>query len=203
MQRRILNPPSKARDGTCILVDGSRVPYYWATVGTPVLSIYCSIISLIITFLKLLLWLNGLRTQSVSMRIWVQSLAFLGELRIQRCHELQRRSWMRLRSDVAMGVVQASSCTSNLTGSLGNSICHRYSPKKKKKKGGKKFTFLNIYWFVLAKTWLLILLFQSNPHVFSCFKRKKHKLKFKSHSGKVTFNNNKLDEQERTTLTPY
>ena len=33
-------------------------------------------------------WLSGLRTQLGSMRTWVQSLASLSGLRIQRCHEL-------------------------------------------------------------------------------------------------------------------
>ena len=40
---------------------------------------------------------------------------------------------MRLRAGVAAGVV--GSCSSDLTPSLGNSICHRCSPKKIKKKG--------------------------------------------------------------------
>ena len=31
----ILNPPSKARDGTHILMDTSLVHYFWATMGTP------------------------------------------------------------------------------------------------------------------------------------------------------------------------
>ena len=41
---------------------------------------------------------------------------------------------MRLGSDVAVAVVQASSCGSDLTPSLGISICHTCSPKKKKKR---------------------------------------------------------------------
>ena len=39
---------------------------------------------------------------------------------------------MQLRSGVAVAVVQAGSCSSNLTPSLGISICCRYSCKKKK-----------------------------------------------------------------------
>jgi len=42
---------------------------------------------------------------------------------------------------MAVTVVQASSCSSDLTPSLGTSICRRYSPKRKKK----------IYLFMLLK----------------------------------------------------
>jgi len=45
---------------------------------------------------------------------------------------------MWLRSIVAMAVVQASSCSSDLTPSLGTSICHRCSHKKEKKEKKKK-----------------------------------------------------------------
>ena len=34
-QHGILNPLSKARDGTCILVDTSQIRFCWATLGTP------------------------------------------------------------------------------------------------------------------------------------------------------------------------
>ena len=34
-QRRILNPLSKARDGTCILMDTSQICSHWAITGTP------------------------------------------------------------------------------------------------------------------------------------------------------------------------
>ena len=34
-QHQILNPLSKAKDGTCILMVISWIPYYWATTGTP------------------------------------------------------------------------------------------------------------------------------------------------------------------------
>ena len=42
------------------------------------------------------------RTQLVSMRMLVQSLASLSELRVQHCCELWCRSQMRLRSQVAV-----------------------------------------------------------------------------------------------------
>ena len=68
------------------------------------------------------------------MRIRVRSLALLNGLRIGRCRELWCRSQMQLGSGVAVLVAQASSCSSYSTLSLGTSICHGCSPKKKKKK---------------------------------------------------------------------
>ena len=53
-------------------------------------------------------------------------------LRIWHCCELWCRSQRRLISWVAVAVAKASSCSSNLTPSLGTSICHRRGPKKKK-----------------------------------------------------------------------
>ena len=69
-------------------------------------------------------------------RLQVRSLALLSELRIRRCPELWCRSQMQFRSCIAMAVVQADSCSSNQTPSLGTSICCRCGPKKcgKKKK---------------------------------------------------------------------
>ena len=62
----------------------------------------------------------------------VQSLASISGLRIQ-CG----MSWTQLgtRVAVALAVVQASSCNSDSTPSLGTSICHECSPKKAR---GKK-----------------------------------------------------------------
>ena len=34
-QHQISNPPSEARDWTCVLMDTSQVRYHWATMGTP------------------------------------------------------------------------------------------------------------------------------------------------------------------------
>ena len=51
------------------------------------------------------LQLRGLRTQLVSMRIKVPSLASLSGLRIQRCHELRHGLQMWPGSDVAVPVV--------------------------------------------------------------------------------------------------
>ena len=51
-----------------------------------------------ITGLEFMLWLSGLRTQLVSMRIWVRPQALLIGLRIQHCCKLQCRSQMWLGS---------------------------------------------------------------------------------------------------------
>ena len=51
------------------------------------------------------LWLSGLRTRLVSMRMQVGSPASLSGLRIQHCHELRHRSQVQLRSGVAVAVV--------------------------------------------------------------------------------------------------
>ena len=58
---------------------------------------------------------------------------WLSGLKIWCCHELQCRSQMRLRSRFAVAVAKASSCSSDLTPSLGAFICLRYSPEKTKK----------------------------------------------------------------------
>jgi len=68
------------------------------------------------------------------MRVWVQSLASLGGLRIGCCCEVWCRSKTRLGSGIAMAVEWAGSWSSNLTASLGTSMCCRCGPKKKKKK---------------------------------------------------------------------
>ena len=80
------------------------------------------------------LWLSRLQTWLVSMRVRVQSLASFSRLKIRCCHELWYRSQTCLRSFVAVAVVQAGSCSSDSTPSLGTSICCRNGPKKKKKK---------------------------------------------------------------------
>ena len=65
------------------------------------------------------------------MRVLVQFLASLSGLRIRRCHELWYRVQTQLRSSVALGcgVVQQLSCSSDLTPSLGTSMCLGSDPK--------------------------------------------------------------------------
>ena len=62
------------------------------------------------------------------MRLWVQSIPSLSGLRIWRCCELWCRSQMWLGSCVAVSM--ASSGSSDLTLSLGISVCHRCGPEK-------------------------------------------------------------------------
>ena len=72
-----------------------------------------------------------LRAQLGSMRMRDGSLASLSGLRVQCCCQLWRRWQMRLGS--SMAVTEASSCSSDLTPSLGPSVCCRSSPKKDKR----------------------------------------------------------------------
>ena len=58
----------------------------------------------------------------ISMRTWVQSLAPLSGLRIQRCHELWYRLQTQLGSQVAVAVALAGSCNREPAPSLGTSI---------------------------------------------------------------------------------
>ena len=67
------------------------------------------------------------------MRMWVHYLVSLSGLRIRCCHELWCRLQTRLGSGVARAVVDAGSCSSDLTPSLGPSTCCGCGPKKKKK----------------------------------------------------------------------
>ena len=74
----------------------------------------------------------------VGMRVW--SFVLLSGLSIWRCHELWCRSRMWLRSCIAMAMVWASSCNSDLTSSLGTSICCTWSPEKQKQNKTKQKT---------------------------------------------------------------
>ena len=72
-------------------------------------------------------WVKDL---TLSLRIQIQSLASPSGIRIGLCHKLQHRSQMQLRSSAAVVVAQVCSCSTDLTPSLGTSICHRYGHKK-------------------------------------------------------------------------
>ena len=66
-----------------------------------------------------------------TVRLRVPSLASLSGLRILRGRALWCRSQTRLGSRVALAVVQAGSCSSDATPSLGTSMCRRCGPEKK------------------------------------------------------------------------
>ena len=83
----------------------------------------------------------------VSMRMWVPSLASLSGSGIWSCHELWCRSQMQLGYWVAVAVAVASNYSSDLTPSLGTSICCRCGPKKQK----KMFILLLMTKFLIAK----------------------------------------------------
>ena len=70
----------------------------------------------------------------------MQTLASLSGLRIRHCHELWFRQQARFGSCVALTVPQTGSYSSDLTASLGTSICPECSPKKMKegRKEGRK-----------------------------------------------------------------
>ena len=80
----------------------------------------------------------GLRLNTVSLRMWIQSLASLSGLKNLCSCKLQCRSQVQLRSGIAVAVAVACSCSSDLTSSLGTSICHRCGPKRQKKKKKKR-----------------------------------------------------------------
>ena len=71
------------------------------------------------------------------MRLWVQSLALLSGLKIQRCLELWCRSKTRLGSGIAVALAQAGSYSSDWTSSLGTSKCLKRQ-KMNKQKNSKK-----------------------------------------------------------------
>ena len=105
-------------------------------------------------FLEFPLGLRGLRTQLVSTRMWVPSLALLSGLKIWCCCKLWSRLKMRLGSGIAVAMVQPGNCSSNSTPSWGNSIC----PKKTKKKKLCSFVFLqkSMVWMYHSRTIYLL-----------------------------------------------
>ena len=84
-------------------------------------------------------------TRLVFMRMWVWSLALISGLRIWSCHELWCRLYTWLRSGLAMAVAKAGSCRSNLTPSLGTSICF-HKKQIKQKTNQKKPPKTAIFW---------------------------------------------------------
>ena len=78
--------------------------------------------------LEFLLWLSGLLTLLVSMKMWDRSLVLLSGLKILCCCELWFRLQTQFGSHVSVAVVQASCYSSDLTPSLGTSICCTLGP---------------------------------------------------------------------------
>ena len=85
---------------------------------------------------EFLLWLSGLQTQLVSMRMQVQSLAlqWVKDPVLPWC-----RLQIWLGSSIAGAVVQAGNDSLDWTPSLGTSIYHGCSPQKRPKKKRKRF----------------------------------------------------------------
>ena len=74
----------------------------------------------------------------------VGSIPGLAQWRIQHCYELWQRLQTQLRSHVAVAVVQAGSCSSDLIPSLGTSTYRRCGPKTQKNKN-KNNKYIHIY----------------------------------------------------------
>ena len=80
----------------------------------------------------------------------VRSLASLTGLRIRRWHELSCRLQTWIGSGIAVAL--ASSCSSNSIPSLGTSICHRCSHRKKKKRLKRNEDSLRELWVNVKRT---------------------------------------------------
>ena len=91
---------------------------------------------------------------------WVQSLTLFSGLRIRHCHELWCRLQMPLGSHVA--VAAASSCSSDLTPSMGTYICCKCSQKKPKTNKKTKKNRVESSLFQLANLFcLFVFLFRA------------------------------------------
>ena len=95
-QRLTLNPPSKARGWTHVLMDASQICFHWATMGT-----------LKTSYLKSDCWNSHYGSMVINPASIheVQFLTLLSDLRIRWCHELWHRSQARLGSQVAVAMV--------------------------------------------------------------------------------------------------
>ena len=82
------------------------------------------------------------KLRPVTMRLQVQCLALISGSGIQCCCEVWYRSQMRLRSRIAMAVVQANGYSSDLTPSLGTPYATGVALKSKQTKN-KKIKFLS------------------------------------------------------------
>ena len=107
---------------------------------------------------------QGKRIQIGTMRFRVRSLALLSWLRILCCHELWCRWQRQLWSRVAVAVVLASGCSSDLTCSLGTSICQGCGPKKQKKRNREVDCFGQGHTASRWQSWDLISVLSSPSH---------------------------------------
>lgn len=102
------------------------------------------------------------RIRLVTMKLQVRSLASLIGLRIHCCQELWCSSQTQLGPCIAVAVMQADGCSSDLIPSLGTSMCHGYSPKKaKQNKNPKAPIWLECAWgnFTLGNFFQIRILF--------------------------------------------
>ena len=77
-QHGILNPLSKARDWTCVLMDASQIRFHWATMGTPLIFfIHLAINGLLNSLLILAIANNAIVNMGVQMSLWDKSFHFL------------------------------------------------------------------------------------------------------------------------------
>ena len=92
-------------------------------------------------------------TDSVSENMGVWFLASLSGLRLWHCHKLQCRSQMWIPSGVAVAVGQTGSWGSDLTPSLGTSICcrcgHKKEERRKEKKSRNQISELFLFYLML------------------------------------------------------
>ena len=109
-QCRILNPLSKARDRTCILMDASRVHYLWATTGTPQDKYF-----------------KSLKIRVPTMAQWVKTVCSCSSLGCCGGMDLIPRPAKRVKGSSCV------SCNSGLDSvpGLGTSICHKCGRKMK------------------------------------------------------------------------
>ena len=112
------------------------------------------------------------------MRMQSQSLAPLNGLRIQNCHELQQRSQTQLGSGIAVAVAEGGSYSSDSTPSLGTSLCHRCSPKKKKK---RKQSLLHHIQMPKGKLYYLLMIQKRDSFGYNNYIRKYFQVAFRAH----------------------
>ena len=90
------------------------------------------------------------------MRTQVWSLILVSRLQIWHCHELWYRSQTWLGPHVAVAVASAGSDSSDLTPSLGTSMCPRCGPKKQSPPKKRERGFVSVIkLMVLRVPWII------------------------------------------------